>query len=332
MSDDTVTDAQTAADPAGNAAATGNDTVAGGAVETVKPEGTLAETGGSDKAVEAKTDWPADWRERIAGKDEDALKRLKRFTAVENVFKSYRDLEKRVSSGELKPNAPFPADGSDEDKAAWRAEQGLPAAPEAYLEALPKGLVIGEADKPLAESFAKSLHEQNLPPEAFKVGMNWYYATRDRMAAERADADKGFRAEAEDELYGKWGPEKTTNIRHADHVLFNGVIDGNGNEIVPPAPDGVREKFYSARTSEGRLFGDDPDIIAWMVDRAHALDPVGRVLPGSGGTSAQGVNDEIAALEAKMKDRRAWFGDEKAQERYRTLIEARGKMNRGRAA
>src|SRR6266568_1131484 len=48
----------------------------------------------------APPSWREDWREALAGDDKQALTRLKRLTAPDDLFKSYRDLEKRLSSGQ----------------------------------------------------------------------------------------------------------------------------------------------------------------------------------------------------------------------------------------
>lgn len=337
MSDEKVageagTGTETAATAGADQVTTGtqNDTVSGGA----GTDATVAATGGTDKPVTAPADWPENWRERIAGKDEDALKRLKRFKSVENVFTSYRDLEKRVSSGEYKPDRPFPADGSDEDKAAWRAEKGLPPTPDAYLEKLPDGLVIGERDKPLVETFVKTMHDRNAPPEIVGDALSWYYQTQERMAAEQAERDKAFYKEADEKLYAKWGPEKTANIRHMHSALFDGLMGANGEVILPNAPDGVRELLYGARLPNGRKLGDDPDVLSWLVEVAHTVDPVGRVLPSGNGSSRQGMESEIAAIEAEMRDSHSdYHRNPKKQERLRELYTAQERIgNRGRAA
>ncbi len=63
--------------------------------------------------------------------------RLDRFDSPAAVAKSYRELEAKVSSGELKaPVKPPAADAKPEEVAAWRKEQGLPETAQAYVEGL----------------------------------------------------------------------------------------------------------------------------------------------------------------------------------------------------
>src|SRR5512135_169053 len=58
-----------------------------------------ADAAPADKAI--VPDWPDDWREKLAGNDEKALKRLGRFASPAGIFKSFRELEAKFSRGEL---------------------------------------------------------------------------------------------------------------------------------------------------------------------------------------------------------------------------------------
>ena len=76
--------------------------------------------------------WPEDWRVQIAGEDEKALKQLGRYQSPADIWTKARALEQRITSGELKDYSPFPEKGSDDDKAAWRANNQIPEAPGKY--------------------------------------------------------------------------------------------------------------------------------------------------------------------------------------------------------
>jgi hypothetical protein len=105
---------------AGAAGAGGAGAAAGAAAA-----GAGAAAGGDAKAFT----WGDGWREHLAAGDDKARARLERFQTPTDIFKSYRALEQRVSSGELKANLPFPDKGTDEEKAAWRKDAGIPTSP-----------------------------------------------------------------------------------------------------------------------------------------------------------------------------------------------------------
>jgi hypothetical protein len=65
-----------------------------------------------------------------------------------------------VSSGELKANVPFPEKGTDEEKAAWRKDAGIPDKPEAYDLKFEDGFVVGEDDKPMVDELPQAAHER----------------------------------------------------------------------------------------------------------------------------------------------------------------------------
>src|ERR1700739_1279856 len=78
-----------AAAPAPSTAPAPAPTIAGGAIDP-------------GKATLPPSDWPTDWRLKIAGGDAEAAKSIDRLAAPTDLFKSYRELHTKVSSGELR--------------------------------------------------------------------------------------------------------------------------------------------------------------------------------------------------------------------------------------
>ena len=114
---ETETTAETTTEATTEAATSGADT------------GTIAESDG-DGTVVAPADWPADWREKLAGEDTKFLGRLKRYQSPQSFAKSWLDAQSKISAA--KPEKPS---GDDpEALSKWRASVGLPEAPEGYLE------------------------------------------------------------------------------------------------------------------------------------------------------------------------------------------------------
>jgi hypothetical protein len=62
--------------------------------------------------------------------DAAELKRLERFTDPGGIYKSYRELENKIASGEFKPQ--LRKDATADETARWRAESGIPLKAEDY--------------------------------------------------------------------------------------------------------------------------------------------------------------------------------------------------------
>jgi hypothetical protein len=65
------------------------------------------------------------------------VKDLEKYTDPRAVYQSLRDLQAKISKGELKaPPTPLPENATAEQKAAWRQANGLPATAEDYVKGL----------------------------------------------------------------------------------------------------------------------------------------------------------------------------------------------------
>jgi hypothetical protein len=208
----------------------------------------------------------------------------------------------------------------------YRAENGLPETPDGYDLSLPDGLVIGDADKPLVESWTKAAHAANLPPAAVKASLGWYYKTLEAQEEARSIADGTNRKGAEDALRQEWGPDYRVNV-----TLFKEALDG--------LPGGLGERLLTARDASGRLLGADPDFISHFVALRRESNPLSTVLPGSGSTGLQALETEKDAIKKAMGDSNSeyWKGekitkngrtDTKMAIRYGELLEAEERMGK----
>ncbi len=76
---------------------------------------------------------------------------------------------------------------------------------------------------------------------------------------------------------------------------------------------------------DGRAVANDPDMMRALITWAKEINPVGTVVP-SGGDQTGAIETEIDKIRQVMRtDRRAYDKDEKMQERFRQLLEARDK-------
>lgn len=260
---------------------------------------------------DSKSDWSPDWRLKMAGGDEKVAKSLDRFASPKEVHNSWKALQQRLSTGELRSS--LPKDAKPEDVAKWRAENGIPEKPEAYE--MPEGLVVGEADKPGISKFLESMHGANATPAQVKAGIKTYYEIKEDALAQMAEADLTHVAEVQDTLRAEWGADYRGNI--------NGI-----NAFLEMAPDGIKNKLLSARMADGRAVANDPAFMGWLAQVAREVNPVGTVVP-AGGDQMGAIGDEITKIEGLMGDRNSAYwkgpGAEKMQGRYRELVTAREK-------
>lgn len=252
-----------------------------------------------------------EWRKKWSGGDAKIEKRLERYSSEKDVVNALIAAQNKISSGELK--SALKPDASDEEKAQWREENGIPDSPEGYEINLPEGLVIGEADKPVVDGFLKFAHEANYHPSQVNKAMEWYYQEQDRQMQAQEEFDIQSQQSGEDELHAEWGQDYRKNVQLAMNLLDQ-------------APGGLKERIMGARLADGVALGNDPDALRWLTGLSREINPVATVVPGSGANAMQAIESEISNLRSMMGDHTSeyWKGPnaEKNQARYRELTTA----------
>jgi hypothetical protein len=275
---------------------------------------------GSDKSADKGNE--PDWRTQMAGDDAEALKRLARFTDPGAVFKSFRSLEQKISSGEYKK--PLDEKATPEQKAEWRKANGLPEKADDYVSklALPNGLVLGEAEKGVVGEIAAVALDRNMTPDAFNGIVAKYYEIQDAQRQKQEDADDAFKLASEDALRKDWqGPDYRRNLTAV-------------NNLIATWPEELATSLLAARDPNGRKLGDNPTLIRQLANIAMELNPAATLVPA--GTTDPGKNvqsrlDEIRTM--RRNDPDAYNADKKLQAEELELIEADMKMkSRGKAA
>lgn len=277
----------------------------------------LAQGGGTEGNEPAPTaKWPDDWREQLAGGDEGFLKQLKRYASPANYAKAGYEAQQRIRSGAAKE--PLPENPTPEQLGAWRKENGIPEAPDGYKIEPGDGLVFGEADKPMLEAFAKFAHERNWTPQQVNQGAAFVAQLGEQQRAAMDQADKSFRAEAQDTLQQEWGREFRPNLQN-----LRNMVDRFGEP-------GIADALMGARGADGKLIGDNPGFLRLMSTLAREINPLGTVVPAGTQDGGKAAEAELAELRTKMGDRSSdyWQGPnaEKNQSRYRELLTALDKQ------
>jgi hypothetical protein len=277
--------------PATNGADRGAATNGKGAVsaeaEEVETEGDgslLDDAGEAEDDVQAKTpsDWPEDWRERLAGDDEKYLRELKRFASPQNYAKSAKALRQKLSSGEYK--RALAEDASPEQVAEWRKEMGLPEKPEDYQPPQIAGHEWTEADKPVLGALFERLHKVNADQKVANEVLSFYAEARQMASEAQAEADRTFKQEAEDALRAEYGNEYRPHL-----TLYSRIL--KDQEVFPGDSGAI---LSTARTADGQRLINHPDF-------AKAMIALGREKYGAGGMISGGEARSMASREAEIR-------------------------------
>lgn len=292
------------------------------------PEG---DTKAADEA--AKPYWPDNWREKlaehIAAGDQKAykreLKRLERIADPSSVYGLYREAEGRLTSGGL---LKVPGkDAKPEDIAAYNKALGVPEKPEDYFKdiKLANGVEIGEADKPLVDGFAAQVHKAGATPQFVNAALDWYYGMQEEQAAAQDQADDDFRIESQRTLKEEWGAayKRHTNAIESLFVSAPGGLDIEND-------GSLYKRLLGGRTIDGRIIGNDPDIVKWLSGLAREVNPAATVIEDTAG-GAKAIDAEIAEIENVMRTDRRRYNREFA-DRYKELLGVREKLRARQAA
>lgn len=267
-------------------------------------------------AGDPPADPPADdWRSRLSGGDEKLLGYLGRYQSEKAfVEAAKKDREAARNASKFKP---LPDNPTDDELAAYRKDNGIPDAPDGYMEALPDGLVVGDDDKPYVDRFLEAMHGKNANPAIASAALETYYQIVEEQAAEEAELVREAEREAVEELRSEWGSDYRRNL----NVMTN---------YLSTLPEPVKDAFTYGKGADGKPLGYNPEIIRWLTAQALEANPVATVVPGAGADQAGAIASEMADIEKKMGDKNSeyWKGPKAAQmqARYVQLVEAKGKL------
>jgi len=258
-------------------------------------------------------DPPADdWRARIAGDDSKLAGYLARIPSEKALAEQVKRYNDDLKAGKLVK--PLPENPTDEELAAYRKAQGVPDKPDAYLESLPNGLVVGDDDKPFVDQFLGNMHKAGAPPAMVNAALETYYNIVEEQIAAQSEAANGAKNASIEVLREEWGPDYRRNLNVMTSYLHT----------LPPA---VAEAFKFGKGADGLPLGYNADVLKWLTAQAMESNPLATVVPGAGANQASAISEEIAAIEGLMRtDRAAYNKDEKKQERLRELYAAREKL------
>lgn len=205
--------------------------------------------------------WRDDWRDALISKLPEAerdkeTKRLARFQSPENVYRSLRELEKRMSSGMLKPTL---AEGATEAEVAeYRKANGIPteATPESYGIKFPEGYQPNDADKADVSEFVAEMHKDNVPPALVQKVFGRYLAVKEKAEQQLFEAAQQQTINYKAELKAEFGREFDRNVRLGNSHLVQAVGEDQA------------KAFMAMTLADGTKLGDNPAFVRYIVAQA----------------------------------------------------------------
>lgn len=270
----------------------------------------------TQETVQQKTDWPATWREMLAGNDDKVKERLGRFNSIKDVWNSYTELEKRLSSGKAKPELPTDREPTAEEVAAYRKAYGVPETAADYAKSLDPEMVIGEEDKEAVELLFNRMHELNADPKLVKAAISTYYDIIEHQAEQAAIAQQEVKRNSEDTLRKEWGAEYRANM--------NAIVN-----LLAGAPAELRERMNGMVLGDGTLAFNNADFLRWIGSLTREINPAITVVPAGHGDPMTSVTQQLNEFKAAMaKDINAWQAPANAANRakYLELLRAQEKL------
>lgn len=258
--------------------------------------------------------WGKDWREQMIKEsgitDEAEMSamrdRLSRFASPSALTKSYVELSKKVSSGDIGKAPEDP-----EALARWRSENGIPEKFEDYDLTFEDGMVLGEDMMPLVNPFLETAHKHNLKPEVVRDIIADRLALENKIMGQEIEAFKQHASEATAELKEEWGDDYEVNTK----AIANLAVSKFGEELANDITDAV--------LPNGKRLGDTPAFARGMVDLSRELNIGDLVVPGSI-NSIESIKSEKAQIESKMGTT-AYTNEDRA--RYTQLVDAEEKLS-----
>jgi hypothetical protein len=309
-----MADEKIAAGDAGGAAAVADTPVVTG---TPDPAATT-----DDTTTDAPA-WGDTWREALAGEDKAALKRLQRFAAPTDLYKSLRETENKLRSGQA--FAPPSEDAEPAEIAAYQKRMGIPETPEGYGLAFPEGVTPSETAIAELADFQKQAHKLGATPAQTKALFEWYQSTTKEATEQRESTINDLRLENIAELKSEFkGREYQRNVAIANEFLAQ-HFDGRETEL---------NEILHAKLANGVELANYAPYVRFLFKAARdGADEEALMAGDRAGGSGKSIEDRKAELVAKS----VGPGLNKAEDAelnqiYETITARAERQGRGRAA
>ncbi len=279
----------------------------------------LAAAAADDKTVvTVPADWPADWKEKMAGGNKDVESLLGRYASPAAAAAALAAAQQKIRSAKVVE--PLSAEATPEQVAEYRKATGVPEKADGYK--LPEGVVPDEGTKQYLKSFYEEMHAANVPQGVVEKALGAYFKNVETAAAKQAEDDLAFHQVSDMSIRKEWGPGYKGNI-NAIMAMFS------------THPKEVQDNLLNARLANGQKLASDPATLRMLLSMAKDINPAATVIPG-GLEAGKGVDDRIKEINTMMKTmgQQKWHSKENTaiREEHVQLIEAQEKMKQQQAS
>jgi len=235
---------------------------------------------------------------------------LSRYSTLDDYIKAGYEAQNKLSS--IKANSKPGKDATPEEIAEYRKANGVPDDPTGYDIALPDGLILGDNDRPIAESFMQVAHKHNLPNDVVNDIIAQHLQLQEQSVSERIDEDNRQYEATMETLRSPevWGGEFARNR----NMILN---------LLNEAPPGVSDLVQGARLPDGSALANNPEVLVWLNNLARKINPTATLTDGNRSMAVSQIEDEMADIQKLMGDSNSeyWKGpkSEKMQARFREL-------------
>lgn len=247
--------------------------------------------------------------EKLRSKREEYVSRFK---TPENALESLINAQAEIGRlNNALHNKKINNESSQEEIENYRKNNNIPKEAEGYEYATPEGMIIGDDDKDVINSFKEIAHDSNIPQEAFEKIVNFHYDNLQKQDALEREMFKQQSITASEILQKELKGDFDRSIEHLTSFLKNKF--GDNKEIIDNAIGG-----------DGVPLLSNPSVIRQLMNIANELDPVARVMP-IGQRSVSSLNNEKLELESKMGTDE-WLKNPKLATRLYEIYDAESKM------
>jgi len=245
----------------------------------------------------------------MANGDDKAARLLERYTSPDAVGKALMSAQQRIRSGEVKLRPG--AEATDEQRAEWRLEHGIPETAGDYdVPLLLDGKYedLDEFGKASIDAFRGTFHELDMPPEHAEKIMSVANDVALNQMERQAETDALRQEETEDALRTDWGADYRKNIALNARFMHDRLGDG-------------WQSFVTARTPKGLRLADDPKFNKFINQMARSEG--GSVLQTGETAAGHNVQARIEEIRKIMSTDYSKYKREGLDVEYGKLLEGK---------
>ncbi len=220
--------------------------------------------------------------------DDDGKKLGGQFTDLGHLLKTLKAGQDKMSKAVIPPGK----DATDEERATYRKQMGIPAEAAGYKlmvpEKMPDGTEWGEEDAALASGFLAIAHKNDASPQLVQDVFDWFVETQAGLHAATTKAQVTYREEQEANLKKSWGGDYDKNVALAQRFV-NGVVPDTGESA----------ELLALELKGGGVLGAHPVFLKAMAEagaRIDTADPLA-IMPESEQQAIQARIDELTQLQ-----------------------------------